>query len=111
MEMNGVFYDCVICHASISGITGWWDIYGQKCLSCQKAIELGVIPTYVCTDRESWYSPYELVGKFKISSSVISKMIKDGKLKSRKIKAISGPTSFEIFLKTENEILDNYTRD
>lgn len=37
-------------------------------------------------------------------------MIREGKLKSRKIKAISGPTSFELFLRQENEILDNYSK-
>lgn len=37
-------------------------------------------------------------------------MLKEGKLKSRKIKALSGSTNFEIFLKIENEILNNYSR-
>lgn len=37
-------------------------------------------------------------------------MIREGKLKSRKIKAISGPTSFELFLKQENEILNTYAK-
>jgi hypothetical protein len=47
LEDNGVLYNCLICHASISGPTGWWDSYGQKCLACQKAIENGIVPTYV----------------------------------------------------------------
>lgn len=110
LETNGVFYNCLICHASISGDTGWWDTHGEKCLSCQKAIETGLIPTYVCADRESWYSTYELVNKFKISPSSVSVMIREGKLKSRKIKAISGPTNFEIFLKLENEILATFAK-
>ncbi|HLC87769.1 MAG TPA: hypothetical protein VJG66_01790 [Patescibacteria group bacterium] len=110
METDGEFYNCLICHASISGETGWWDLNGVKCLACQKAIELGIIPSYVCRDRTSWYATYELVNKFKISPSVIGSMVREGKLKSRKIKAISGPTSFEIFLKQENEILSEYTR-
>lgn len=109
MESNGVYDNCLICHAAISGETGWWDINGQKCLACQKAIELGIIPSYVCQDRKSWYATYEIVNQFKISPSVISTMIRDGKLKSRKIKALSGTTSFEIFLKIENEFLSNFT--
>jgi len=110
LESNGVFYNCSICHASISGETGWWDLNGEKCLSCQNAVQSGIVPSYVCTDRESWYSTYELINKFKITSSTISVLIREGKLKSRKIKAVSGPTSFEIFLKQENEILNNYRR-
>lgn len=100
-----MYYNCTICHASITGVTGWWDINGEKCLACQNAVDLGIIPTFVCSDRESWFSPYELINKFKITSSTIGKLIKEGKLKSRKIKALSGPTSFEIFLKQDNEIL------
>lgn len=110
MEDDGVFYNCLICHASITGENGWWDLNGEKCLSCQNAVELGIVPTYVCLDRKSWYATYDLVNKFKISPSTISVMIREGKLKSRKIKAISGPTSFELFLRLENEILDNYSK-
>ena len=104
-------FSCLICHASISGENGWVDSNGEKCLSCQNAVERGVVPASVCHDRESWYSSYELINKFKITHSSISTLIREGKLKSRKIKAISGPTSFEIFLKHENEVLQNYTRN
>lgn len=71
---------------------------------------MGIVPTYVCSDRKSWYATYDLVNQFKISPSTISVMIREGKLKSRKIKAISGPTSFELFLKQENEILNTYAK-
>ncbi len=108
LEVDGGIYSCVICHASISGLTGWWDLNGQKCLSCQKAIESGIIPAYICTNRDSWYSTYELVRKFKITSSIINRLQKEGKLKSRKIRASSGPTSFEIYIKQENQILDTF---
>jgi len=89
---------------------GWYDINGEKCLSCQNAINNGIIPSSICSDRESWYSSYELISKFKITHSSISTMIRDGKLKSRKIKAITGSTTFEIFLKHENEILNSIPR-
>jgi hypothetical protein len=103
--------NCVICHAAISGDNGWWDLNGEKCLSCQNAVEYGVVPTYVCADRDSWYSTYELVNKFKISPSSVGTLVREGKLKSRKIKAISGPTNFEIFLKLENEFLKEYRKN
>jgi hypothetical protein len=110
LENNGIFYNCMICHASISGDSGWWDINGEKCLSCQNAVSLGIVPASVCSNRDSWYSAYELVNKFKISGSSISVMLREGKLKSRRIKSITGSTTFEIFLKLENEILDTLKR-
>ncbi len=110
LESDGEYYNCIICHASITGDTGWWDHNGTKCLSCQNALNIGAIPVSICSDRTSWYATYELVNQFKISPSTISVMVREGKLKSRKIKAVSGPTSFEIFLKQENEILENYAR-
>lgn len=79
-------------------------------MSCQNAIDSGIVPPSVCADRESWYSSYELISKFKITHSSISLMIREGKLKSRKIKAITGSTTFEIFLKHENEILNSIPR-
>lgn len=111
LENNGTQYSCTICHASISGENGWYDVHGEKCLSCQNAIENGTVPTFVCQDRESWYSSYELIKNFKITHSSISTMIRDGKLKSRKIKSISGSTNFEIFLKQENEILSSLKKN
>lgn len=105
MESNGVYYNCLICHAAITGDTGWWDLNGEKCLACQKAVENGVVPGSICANRDSWYATYDLVNQFKISPSTITIMIKEGKLKSRKIKAISGTTSFELFLKQENDML------
>jgi hypothetical protein len=90
---------------------GWYDAHGEKCLACQNAVNSGIVPPSICADRESWYSSYELISKFKITNSSISSMIKDGKLKSRKIKAITGSTTFEIFLKQENEILSTLRRN
>lgn len=111
LESNGVAYNCSICHASITGENGWYDAHGEKCLSCQNAVNNGVVPTYICGDRESWYSAYELISKFKITHSSISSMIRDGKLRSRKIKSITGSTTFEIFLKQENEVLASLKRN
>lgn len=104
----------MICHAAISEDTGWWAASenpdGKLCLSCQNAVTLGIVPSSICADRESWYSSYELTKNFKITHSSISTMIRDGKLKSRKIKSITGSTTFEVFLKQENEILGSMTK-
>lgn len=110
LENNGTNYNCLICHAVISGDTGWWDLNGEKCLSCQNAVNNGVVPTSICANRESWYSAYELTRTFKLTHSAVSSMTREGTLKSRKIKAISGTTTFEIFIKNENDVLSTFKR-
>lgn len=111
LEENGVHYNCAICHASISGSAGWWDLNGEKCLSCQNAVNNGIVPTSICGNRDSWYSTYELTKVYKVTHSTISSMTREGTLKSRKIKAVTGTTTFEIFIKQENEILSTLKKN
>lgn len=111
LENNGATYNCAICHASISGDTGWWDLNGEKCLSCQNAVNNGVVPTSICGNRDAWFSTYELTKNYKITNSTISAMTKAGSLVSRKIKSISGSTTFEIFLKQENDVLSTLKKN
>lgn len=111
LEDDGIHYNCAICHASISGDTGWWDLNGEKCLSCQKAVNSGIIPTSICGNRDSWYSTYELTKVYKVTHSTISSMTREGTLKSRKIKAVTGTTTFEIFIKNENQILSTFKKN
>lgn len=111
LEDNGILYNCAICHASISGNTGWWDLNGEKCLSCQNAVNNGIVPTSICGNRDSWYSAYELTKVYKITHSTVSLMIKEGSLISRKIKSITGSTTFEIFIKHENDVLSTLKKN
>ncbi len=60
LEEDGSVYNCIVCHQTISGKTGWWDLNGQKCLDCQRSVDKGVIPGSVCKNRDLWYADWEL---------------------------------------------------
>lgn len=105
LEEDGNVYSCIVCHASISGKTGWWDLNGQKCLTCQKAVDNGIIPATVCKDRDSWYASWELKSRFGIHPSTVSKLIREKKLKARNLKTTNGESYFQIFLAKENSYL------
>lgn len=102
LEEDGKVYSCIVCHASISGKTGWWDLNGQKCLNCQRAVDKGVIPASVCKKRDSWYARWELASKFGIHSSTISRLIREGKLRAKNLTDESGAIYFQVFLTPEN---------
>lgn len=94
-------YNCLICHHHIKGEEGWYDQYGIKCRPCQKAIEDGVIPPTVATDRESWYSTDDLKKKFGWHHTTVAKKVRTGELKARVIQN-NGLPQFFVFLKGEN---------
>lgn len=109
LEEDGKVYSCIVCHASISGKTGWWDLNGQKCLNCQRAIDMGVIPATVCKNRDSWYADWELKSKFRIHTSTFHKLLQERKLKARCLINQNGSVYFQVFLKVENPYLKNHT--
>ena len=95
-------YNCLVCYKQVTGEESWWDLLGPKCIPCQKAIENGVIPKYVCKNRDSWYAMRELKDKFGIHPATAKKMIREGKLKARIIKDEQGRDYFYVFLAEEN---------
>lgn len=106
LEEDGSVYNCLICHKAISGKEGWWDLLGQKCLDCQRAIDKKVIPKYVCKNRDIWYADWELKSKFGIHPMTMRKMIREGKLKARILKDKNGAIYEYVFLKEENKNLN-----
>ncbi len=94
-------YNCAICHQTISGDQGWYDQYNVKCMPCQRAVESGVIPGSVCTDRKSWYSSEELTERFGWHRMTIGKKVRNGELKAREIRNGEHHWYF-VFLKEEN---------
>ncbi|HRH31920.1 MAG TPA: hypothetical protein PLK06_01205, partial [bacterium] len=44
-------YNCIICYQRLEGSEGWYDQYGIKCPPCQKAVEVGIVPGSICTER------------------------------------------------------------
>lgn len=99
--MDGT-YNCLVCGTMITGEKSWYDKWGMKCLPCQKAIEAGVIPGFICKERDSRYLMWELKSDFGIHSSTAKKMIRDGKLNARIVMNENGHPYEYIFLKKEN---------
>lgn len=95
-------YSCTVCGNTINPETGWYDKYGQKCQLCQKAVKDGVIPTYVCINRDSYFPMYTLTSDLKVRSVTIQKFVRQGKLKARIILNNEGKPYHYIFLKKEN---------
>ena len=51
---------CLVCGQMIDETNGWYSWYGQTCLLCKQAIADGVIPTFVATDRDSYFPMWKL---------------------------------------------------
>ena len=97
-------YSCIICHHHIKGDEGWFDQFGIKCRLCQKAVDEGVIPGTVATDRDSWYSSDDLKKRFGWRHTTLAKKVRTGELKSREIRDGKHFWYF-VFLKEENSTL------
>ncbi len=98
-------YNCCICHKLISREETWYDKWGIKCLYCQKAVKEGLIPSFVCHDRDSWYAMWELESKFGIKNQTVRKLVREGKLIARIVPYENGNPYEYIFLKKENSDL------
>lgn len=97
-------YNCIICYQHLEGDEGWFDQFGIKCRPCQKAVEEGIIPGTVATDRKSWYSSDDLKKKFGWHHSTVAKKVRTGELKAREIRNGEHFWYF-VFLKEENTSL------
>ncbi|OGG49378.1 hypothetical protein A3C18_01110 [Candidatus Kaiserbacteria bacterium RIFCSPHIGHO2_02_FULL_54_11b] len=93
---------CTVCHNGFEAGKGWFDKYEQKCLLCQRAVDEGVIPGYVCLNSDSFYSMYDLNSKFKVKTQRVKKLIKENWFKARIVLDDSGRAHHYIFLKSEN---------
>ena len=95
-------YNCSICYRQVTGDKSWYDKWGTKCLLCTKAVKEGVVPPFVCTDRDSWYAMWQLEKKFGIKHPTAIKLVRLGKLKARIVSYESGKPYEYVFLKKEN---------
>lgn len=97
--------NCLVCHAMITSENGWYDKYDQKCLNCQRALNTGVLPSFVFINHDSFFLPWQLKSKFDLPHQTMRKLIRNGKLFARLITAENGGTVEYIFLKKENPAL------
>ncbi|MFH0952644.1 MAG: hypothetical protein V1838_05735 [Patescibacteria group bacterium] len=102
---DGEIYNCMICYRQVSGNETWYDNYGIKCMTCQKALNDKILPTYVCTKRESWLSDWQVQDKLNLHSATVRKMIREKKLNPRIVYDNNGEKYFQLFIIKENEYL------
>jgi hypothetical protein len=106
-HLTGGPYNCLVCHRQVESEKSWYDNLGNKCIPCQKAIKAGVIPPFVCKERDSYYVAWELKSNFGISHPTMRKLVRQGKLKARIVTYDDGAPYEYIFLKKENpDIID-----
>lgn len=98
-------YSCLICSRSIDKTNGWYDWYGQTCLVCRKALKESVVPYFVCTNRNSYFSMSSLNYRFDIKHQTTKKYISEGKLIPRIILDENNKPYEYIFLRKENPCL------
>jgi hypothetical protein len=96
-------YSCQICGDSASEENSWYDKYGLKCMTCQKAINQKIIPGSIAKNKESWYSKYELESYFNIKGAFLTKCVKSGFLKDRIIPGIEKKVHLQLFLMKDNK--------
>ncbi|MBI4929866.1 MAG: hypothetical protein HY841_03825 [Bacteroidetes bacterium] len=96
-------YSCQICGGSAPEGNSWFDKYGLKCMTCQKAINAKVIPGSVAKNEQSWYSKHELASYFNIKGADLNKYIKQSILKSRIIKDEKEKLHLQLFLISDNK--------
>lgn len=86
----------------MTGDESWYDKWGCKCLLCQKAVKEGLVPGFVCRDRDGWYAMWQLESKFGIKHQTARKLVREGKLKARIVPCEDGKPYEYVFLKKEN---------
>jgi len=96
--MDGKTYNCGVCRNYIKDEQLWYDKWGKKCLACQDAIDKKIIPGKICYNDKYWYATWEFDIYFKLKSSTVRKLIRQGVLKAR----IVPQSGFEVFLIKEN---------
>jgi hypothetical protein len=100
-----VGYSCLICGGPASKENSWYDKYGLKCMTCQRAINKKLIPGSVAKNTESWYSASELEVYFNIKAPMLRKWIKQGIIKNRIIPGEIRPIHLQLFLLKDNKSL------
>ncbi|MCL4339163.1 hypothetical protein M1271_05735 [Patescibacteria group bacterium] len=112
LEDDGKVYNCLICHNTISGKTGWWDKWGQKCLNCQRNINAGVIPPDICKNDKIWFKNWQLKEYFGIHPSKVQKLRRTGELKGIDLLDEKGWTYLTVFLVKDNvSFLKKYSKN
>ena len=95
-------YTCRICGDRINEVNGWYDKYGNKCLFCQKALDDGVIPSFIFINDDSYFKMWQMDSYFQLKYQTVKKMFRLGEVVPRTILNDTGKVHEYIFLKKEN---------
>jgi len=101
LEKEG--YTCFICGRPASNENSWYDKYGLKCMTCQKAVNQKIIPGSVAKNKKCWYSKEELEMYFNLKGKLLNKCIKLGFLKARTIPDAGKTPHLHLFLLKDNK--------
>ena len=93
---------CKFCGYYFETNDFWFDMFGFKCKSCQRAVNEGVIPGSICRNKEEWFSFETLKEKFGIHSATARSLIRKGELKVRVILNDAGKPHFTVFTREDN---------
>ena len=95
-------YTCHICQGAALGTNSWFDQYGLKCTRCQTAVNETIIPPSVASDRDSWYTAYDLERRFGLTATNRRQLIKKRKLVARLLPGSDKRSELELFLLSDN---------
>lgn len=95
-------FTCRICGTRINEVNGWYDKCGKKCLICQRALNDGVIPSFIFINDDSYFKMWQMDSYFKLKYQTVKKMIRLGEVVPRIILDDAGKAHEYIFLKKEN---------
>ena len=93
---------CRICGESAIGENSWYDKYGPKCITCQKAVDKKLVPGSIIKDNDSYYTSYEMEFYFNLKTSTLRKWIKAGIIKDRIIPGEGKSIHRQLFLISDN---------
>lgn len=102
-QLDGVGYSCFICGGNTQPHDNWYDKWGIKCMTCQKAIDRKEIPASLAKNKESWYSSYELQDRFNIKGPTVTKWVRHGIIKARTVTRDGKGVHFRLFLVKDNK--------
>jgi DNA-directed RNA polymerase subunit RPC12/RpoP len=102
-RLDGVGYTCFICGDSTRAGENWYDKYGIKCTTCQKAVDRKEIPASLAKNKESWYSEFDLRSRFNLKGPTLRSWVKKGILKPRTITFDGKRVHAQLFLIKDNK--------
>lgn len=95
-------WTCRVCRNSLKDHNGWYDKYGMKCKLCQKALDDGIIPSFIFLNEDSYFTMWSMKYYFDLKHQTVKKMMKEGQLIAREILNEQGGVHEYVFLKKEN---------